>query len=43
MSFQEFSSDMEELFAVCAISNYGAKIGQIGIMDDFSNILLEAT
>ena len=39
MFSQEFISDMKKLFAVCAISNFGAKIGQFGIMDDFSNRL----
>ena len=40
MSSQEFICDMKKLFAVCAISNFGAKICQFGIMDDFSNGLL---
>ena len=39
MTSQEFISDMKKLFAVCAISNFGAKICQFGIMDDFSNSL----
>ena len=37
MSSQEFINDMKKLFEVCAISNFGAKICQFGIMDDFSN------
>ena len=37
MSSQEFICDMKKLFAVCAIRNFGAKICQFGIMDDFSN------
>ena len=37
MSSQEFISDMKKFFAVCAISNFLAKICQFGIMDDFSN------
>ena len=51
MSSQEFISDMKKLFAVCAISNFGAKICRFGFMDDFSNcvfgrhisLLLDAT
>ena len=39
MSSQEFISDMKKLFAVCAISNFGGKLFQFGIMDDFSNRL----
>ena len=39
MSSQEFINDMKKLFAVCAISNFGVKICQFGIMDDFSNSL----
>ena len=39
MSSQEFISDTKELYEVCAISNFGAKICQFGIMDDFSNSL----
>ena len=37
LSFEKFIKDMKKLFAVCAISNFGAKICQFGIMDDFSN------
>ena len=39
MSSQELISDMKKLFAVCAISNFGAKICQFGIIDDFSKHL----
>ena len=39
MSSQEFISDMKKLFAVCAVCNFGAEIGQFGIMDNFSNFL----
>ena len=39
MSFQEFISDMKKLFTVCAICNFGAEIGQFGIMDYFNNFL----
>ena len=35
----KFISDMKKLFAVCAISNFGAEICQFGIMDDFSKRL----
>ena len=34
MSSQKFISDMKKLFAVCAISNFGAKICRLSIMDD---------
>ena len=37
MSSQEVIIDMKKLFAVCAISNFGAKMCQFDIMDDFSN------
>ena len=40
MTSQEFINDMQKLFAVCAIYNSGAKIGQFGIMDNFDNLLL---
>ena len=39
MSFQEFISDMKMLFTVCTICNFGAKICQFGILDDFSNLI----
>ena len=32
MSFQVFISDMKKLFAVCAVCNFGAEIGQFGII-----------
>ena len=31
--------DMKKLFAVCAICNFGAEIGQFGIVDNFNNFL----
>ena len=36
MYSQEFINDMKKLFAVCAICNFGAKVGQFGIMGDFN-------
>ena len=38
---QEFISNMKKLFAVCAVCNFGAEIGQFSIMDNFSNFLFE--
>ena len=39
MYSQEVNSDMKKLFAVCAICNFGAEIGQFGIVENFNNFL----